>query len=262
MVIYRKYHQFCGSSQQGCVGSAVRYLDSVYPTGPIAFTAACGNALCDQPSYTGYYFNGPTLHSNTIEENIGEYRTYAGLELTARKRLSNHWMMTTSYVRNSQKLFEVTPGVDYLDPTNRVPANLVSGYEDGTRNGPHVFKLSGMYQLPWDITASAFYNAHSNFPFNPNITSPTRPNGLSTVTILIYPTNSKRLPAVQTLDLNFDKSIRLGGARRITLNAAIFNISNANTSLGQTARQNTSTANFLTSIVGPRVMRFGVRVNF
>ena len=48
---------------------------------------------------------------------------------------------------------------------------MVSGYEDGTRNGPHVFKLSGMYQLPWDITASAFYNAHSNFPFNPNITS-------------------------------------------------------------------------------------------
>jgi len=262
MFIYRKYHQFCGSSQQGCVGSAVRYLDSVYPTGPIAFTAPCGNALCDQPSYTGYYFNGPTLHTNTIEENIGEYRTYAGLELTARKRLSNHWMMSTSYVRNNEKLYEVTPGVDFLDPTNRNPVNMVSGYEDGTRNGPHVFKLSGMYQLPWDITASAFYNAHSNFPFNPNITSPTRPNGLGTVTILIYPTNSQRLPAVQTLDLNFDKSIRLGGARRVTLNAAMFNISNANTALGQTARQNTSTANFLTSIVGPRVVRFGLRVNF
>ena len=90
--------QFCGSSQQGCVGSASSTISTRATTGPVAFTAACGNALCDQPSYTGYYFNGPTLHSNTIEENIDEYRTYTGLELTARKRLSNHWMMSTSYV--------------------------------------------------------------------------------------------------------------------------------------------------------------------
>src|SRR5207249_8493727 len=84
MFIYRKYHQFCGSAQQGCAGNAVRYLDSTANyTGPVAFTAACGNALCAQSSYTGYYFNGPTLHSNTIEENITQYRTYAGLELTA-----------------------------------------------------------------------------------------------------------------------------------------------------------------------------------
>ncbi len=55
MFIYRKYHQFCGSAQQGCAGSAVRYLDSTANyTGPIAFTAPCGNATCDQASYTGY----------------------------------------------------------------------------------------------------------------------------------------------------------------------------------------------------------------
>jgi hypothetical protein len=93
--------------------------------------------------------------------------------------------------------------------------------------------------------------------------------------ILIYPYNSHRLPTVKTLDLNFDKTIRLGSARRVTLNAALFNIFNSNTTLalaatsGNTtvgtpngARQNTSTANFLTTIVGPRVARFGVRVNF
>jgi hypothetical protein len=119
-----------------------------------------------------------------------------------------------------------------------------------------------MYQLPWDITASAFFNAHSNFPFNPNITGPTRPNGLGQAGMLIYGINTHRLPAARTLDLNFDKSIRLGGARRLTLNAAIFNISNSNTATGQTERQNTSTANYLTSIIGPRVVRFGVRVNF
>ena len=67
---------------------------------------------------------------------------------------------------------------------------------------------------------------------------------------------------MKTLDLNFDKTIRLGGPRRVVLNAAIFNISNTNTTLAATVRQNTSTANNLTTIVGPRVARFGVRFNF
>jgi hypothetical protein len=95
---------------------------------------------------------------------------------------------------------------------------------------------------------------------------------LGTATMAILPANSERLPAVKTLDLNFDKAIRLGGSRRIVLNAAIFNITNANTTLALAAqstvggvnyaRQNTSTADFLNTIVGPRVARFGVRVNF
>jgi len=263
MFIYRKYSNFCGSAQQGCVGSAVRYLDSTSNyTGPVAFTAACGNTLCDQPSYTGYFFNGPTLHSNTIEENIDQYRTYKGVEFTARKRLANHWMLTGSYVYNRERNYTPTAGLDYLDPTNHLPVETISGYEDGTRNGPHVFKLSGLYQLPFDISMSAFYNAHSNFPFNPNIVTATRANGLGTATINLTPANTQRYPAVKTLDLNFDKAIRLGGPRRVTLNAAIFNITNSNTTLAQTTRQNTATANNLTTIVGPRVVRFGVRVNF
>ena len=273
MFIYRKYADFCGSAQQGCVGSAVRYLDSTANyTGPVAFTAACGNSLCDQASYTGYYFNGPTLHSDTIQENINQYRTYKGLELTARKRLSNHWMMNGSYAYNHEQFYGTTASVDYLDPTNRLPVNLIDGYEDGTRNGPHVFKLSGMYQLPYDISASANYLAHSNFPFNPSITGPTRANGLGAPVIALLPANSQRYPTVGTLDLNFDKAIRLGGPRRIVLNMAMFNILNSNTTLALAsqstpfgityARQNTSTANNLLTIVGPRVIRFGVRVNF
>ena len=253
--IYRKYHQF--------YSSGVRYLDSTANyTGPVAFTAACGNTTCDAASYTEYYWNGPAQHTNTLAENNTEYTKYSGVELTARKRLSNRWMMNGSYVYNHQRLYDVTPSLDYLDPTNRLPTDFISGYESGTRNGPHVFKLSGMYQLPWDIVAAAFFNAHSNFPFNPIIRSPTRANGLSTVDMQIFGNNTLRLPTVRTLDLNFDKAIRFGGNRRVTLNAAIFNIANVNTALGQTTRQNTSTANFLTSIVGPRVVRFGLKVNF
>ena len=78
----------------------------------------------------------------------------------------------------------------------------------------------------------------------------------------LFPINSQRYPTVKLLNLNFDKAVRLGGPRRVTLNVALFNIMNTNTTLAQTTRQNTSTANFLSTIVGPRVIRFGIRVNF
>ena len=68
-------------------------------------------------------------------------------------------------------------------------------------------------------------------PVQPVRLSPTRANGLGTATINLTPQNTQRYPAVKTLDLNFDKTIRLGGARRVDLNAAIFNISNTNTTL-------------------------------
>jgi hypothetical protein len=266
MYIHRKYHQFYDSN--------VRYLDHTGDwSGPIPFAANCGNALCSASSYSGFYYQRATnLHPNTIQENTTGYRNYNGLELTARKRLANRWMMTGSYVLNSVKAYYPTPDLDYSavsssnyggDPTNFAPTNFFNGNEDGTRNGRHVFKLSGMYQLPWDITASAFFNGHTSFPFNPTITVTTARTGTGDNPALrIVPSNTLRYPAVRTLDLNFDKAIRLGGSRRVTLNAAIFNIANMNTVLAQTTRQNTSTANFITTIVGPRVIRFGVRVNF
>ncbi len=145
MFIYRKYHQFLNN---------VRYLDhfSDY-SGPFSFTASCGNSLCDSASYTAQYYQRSTqLHPNTILENTTSYRNYAGLELTARKRLSHRWMMTGSYVYNHVRAYYPNPDLDYTsvcpgspdscgDPTNYSPVNFFNGYEDGTRNGPHVFKL-------------------------------------------------------------------------------------------------------------------------
>jgi hypothetical protein len=182
-------------------------------------------------------------------------------------------MLTTSYVYNHERNFALTPDSwTNLDPTNRQPTNLIDGQEDGTRNAPHVFKLMGMYQLPFDITASSSFGATSGNPFNPSIVGPTRANGLGTATMAIFPANTHRLPPVRILDLNIDKAIRLGGARRVTLNMAMFNLLNDNTTLAlaaqstvsgvSMARQNTSTANFFNTIVGPRVVRFGARFNF
>src|SRR5262249_787946 len=147
---------------------------------------------------------------------------------------------TGSYVLNNVKAYYPTPDLDFTstcasgnpcgDPTNYSPTNFFNGYEDGTRNGKHVFKLSGIYLLPWDISAGANFLAHTSFPFNPTITLTTARTGTGDNPVLrLQANNSQHYPAVKTFDLNFDKVVRLRGSFRVTLSAAIFNIGNVNT---------------------------------
>jgi len=163
---------------------------------------------------------------------------------------------TTSYVYNHARFYAVTPSLDFPRPDHRQPSTPLTG-RGRHRNGPHVFKLTGMYQFPYEISLSQLQRA-LNFPFNPNPGDrdaretawhgDDQPDRANTIHLPLRPhvgpqpdkaSGSVRTPhhaergAVQHLE-------RQHGAR-------------------QTARQNTSTANFLTSIVGPRVLRFGAR---
>jgi len=56
--------------------------------------------------------------------------------------------------------------------------------------------------------------------------------------------------------------VRIGGGRRITLNADLFNAFNNNVVLQQQERLNIATANNITTLLAPRVARFGVKVSF
>ena len=46
------------------------------------------------------------------------------------------------------------------------------------------------------------------------------------------------------------------------LQAAVFNVTNSNTVFAIVTRQNSTTANNVTSVLAPRVARLGVRINF
>ncbi len=266
--IYRKYHQFQATYRTDPGDITATYV-------PVTFTGVCGNATCSQPSYTGVYFQRPTaLHTPTLLRNNGSSSTYNGIEFSARKRLANRWMLSGSIVRNNQKRFDPNPitlgadGVptgDYLDPTNHISitgADYINGYEDSSRSGRWVGKLSGLFQFPWGINAAANYNGHTSFPLNTNIVSGNRTGSLGTATVYLQPFNTLRYATLHQLDVHVDKTLGFGKQRRVALNFDLFNIMNNNVILGQTTRQNTSTANNITTLLAPRVARFGVKVNF
>ena len=261
---HRKYHDF---------QRLYRTQDFSAAFVPVSFTAACGNAAtCGTETFTGTYYQRPGtvgLNPAQILRNDGRFNTYDGLELSARKRLSRHYMMTGSVVFNHELEYQEVPDRDYLDPTNIA---FLNGYEGGNlgqgsttnaRNLPWVAKVGGMYQFPWLVTAAANFIGQAGSPLNIYIQSPNRTSSLGTVNVLLAPNNSVRYDNYYQLDLHVDKAVRLGGGgRKITLNADLFNAFNNNVVLAQQERQNTSTANNITTLLAPRVARFGVKVSF
>ncbi len=249
--IWRRYHNLQGEYRLG-----LRSADFV----PVAFTAACGNATCDQNSYSVTYWQLPFQQpAGTILRNDGTRRSYQGLELVARKRFSNRWMMNGSITYNDTKWFYGGgPDVDYLDPTNVLQQE---GEQVGTSNTRWVAKLTGMYVLPWDVSVAGFLNARDGYPYNRTVLTPTRTGGIGTASVFVKQYAEERYDDFVQFDLRVDKTVKLGPTQWV-VSLDAFNLLNSNAVLGAITRQNASNANFVTTILAPRVFRFGVRLKF
>ena len=122
-------------------------------------------------------------------------------------------------------------------------------------------KLSGMYALPWGMSASGFLNTREGLQFNRTIQSPTRTGSLGTVNVNIEPQGTTHYPTFTQLDAHWDKTFRFD-KRGFSFNVDAFNLMNAATVLARNTRQDASNGNFATTILAPRVARFGIKVNF
>jgi hypothetical protein len=253
--IYRRYHNNQSSPRDGVTTESYIHANS-----PVTFTRACGNTLCDGASFTGTYFQRTTPQpaASTTRMN-GSYTVYHGVEVTARKRFSSNWLMNSSFSFNNTRGFNPVATRDYTDPTNR---EFTEGMESSGLNGARwLAKFAGMYALPWNMSVSAFYNLREGLQFNRTIQSPNRTGGGGTVNVLIEPQGTRHLPVHKQLDFNFDKTVSFG-RRRITFSATAFNVLNASTVLGRETRQDFARANFVTSILAPRIVRVGAKLNF
>jgi carboxypeptidase family protein len=211
------------------------------------------------------------------------HRTFNGFEISARKRMSNHWLMNTSFAYNSTIVSmngwagdsanglptSNLTGILPEDPTNRSARNgaqydyLTSGSGLGNVyiNSKWLYKLSGLYNLPYDVNVSAFLNARQGYPEEFALNNASRPNGAGTILVLLNPIGDTRLPNYANLDFHIDRPVRLGTARFVpTLD--IFNVMNNNILQGVRTTQNAANANQVQAITAPRVLRFGIRVNW
>jgi hypothetical protein len=273
--IWRRYGDFQFTDLNGVATSD--YTATTFTPAASACPAA-QNAVCPTVTMFVPNFQVPTVSTLT---NAGGYnRTFNGMEVTARKRLSNHWLMNSSFAYNSTLVnfddftgsinaTSTTSATLVEDPTNRSLRNgfqydypsAGSGIGNIYVNSKYLFKLSGMYQLPYAVNVSAFYNARQGYPFERFVQGPPRINGGGTPSILVDNVGDSRLPTFQNLDFHVERPIKLG-TTRIIPSLDIFNVTNNNTVQAIRGTQNASNANNIQAIVAPRVLRFGARFNW
>jgi Carboxypeptidase regulatory-like domain/TonB-dependent Receptor Plug Domain len=265
--IHRRDH-----NPQGTVDSDVAGWDSKFTQIPVKEPGRDGvfNTSDDEVIQVYNQNAGITLAPKTVnDDRLATH--YNGLEITATKRYSKGWTVLTGYTysHTRQEL------QDLRNPNN---AFVNTNGESGGRR--HNFKISGSYQLPYQITFGANYRISSGLPITrsynvPQCSATVTSDCVSQANLSVNaePRGSVELPALGTLDLRAARTFKLNGAR-IELAMNMFNVSNANTvfsvrqGTGTTgvkykndaAQPTTQIATFLspTGILGPRIISFGI----
>jgi hypothetical protein len=236
-----------------------------------------------------FTYVGPEQDGTNILRNIDDYtQTYNGIDLSARKRMSNNFMVNAGLTLQRQKAdyggadapayqlgdgglsgvtFPFDPGmVPFLDGEAYAFAPGGSGKSGVYPYSEWQFKLSGVYQLPWDFSVGAFGRYQQGYPFVlfATISDPSLSAALGTSrhNILVEPFGSRRFDNIFTLDLQFEKGFEFGNYGRLALSANLFNVTNTNTVIRRTRAVTSSTLNRIDELISPRALRIGARYSF
>lgn len=269
--VWRKYDQFAWSDR-----------DNWDSTNFQSFTlnpACTGNAICVGP--ITYFRPTSTIPSPFVYTNQPDrHRDYNGVEFALVKRYSDRWMANVSFAYNDAIDYWDSPRA-YEDPTNiaqlhgaaYAPESGGSGIDNIFNNAKWLTKASGSYTLPWwsiNVAGNLQYRQGNPFPIAVSVT--TRGGGVGDTTIFQESLGDRRLANIFVADFKLDKAFTFG-TMRISPSMEIFNLGNANTilayrrvmySYNATSGVGTqpTNANDISGIIAPRVIRFGVRVNW
>ena len=233
-------------------------------------------ATCPQPSarcQTIVYWEPiVALPAAMIATNRPDFdKRYHGLEITARKRMRDRWMLDGSVSFNDARM-HFRSSRAYQDPTNidkldgaqagLVPPDAVDRLGTPYGNARWVAKLSGAYTSPWwDIGLAGSYQGRQGYQFSQTIQTPSRANRAGFVAVLLDPVGEVRYPALHLIDLGVSRPFRIG-PMTVTASVDVFNLANVNTVLSRQGVQNSAMANQVSTIVAPRVIRLGVRASW
>ena len=282
---HRTYDGTIAAVAREADGSLVDPEDFI-PQTPLQVNTSVGNFTVPY-SVLGVPSNGDSLLTN-----IDEYsQSYNGIDLIGRKRMSNNFMINASVTLQQQKAhydggnsYFVTTGEGFTGIVFADPLG-VPNYDDqlyafvsagSGKAGIYPFsewtmRVSGVYQLPWDMTVGAFMRYQQGQP-RPLFTSVSDNAlaggglnsfyGTSTHLILVAPLDTLRYENIFTLDFNLRKTFEIGAYGRITGSVDVFNVTNSNMVILRQNNVRSSTFNIINENLSPRAVRFGLRYSF
>ena len=278
---YRKSQDFTWNRFEKTRGAGDYYTTADY----VLAGTRTGVLPNGQPYSVPYY----TLKSGTatpvyyVFTNRDDYsQTYQDIELSAVKRMSRNWMLRGNVTLSDWKQ-HVGPGaiVD-LSPllsnsTNSFDSCSVcdgatvassGGIGNNYINSRWAYSLTGVYQLPWRMSIGGALNGREGYLIPYRVTFRDKREGTQK-NLLVSPSfDDSRLPNVTNLDLRLAKDISLAGKAALNLSIDAFNVLNSHTVLDRNtlldvgANGTDPIYNHISTLMSPRILRFGARVKF
>ena len=239
--------------------------------------------LTDNPE--GLY----TDYTKTVMMDPKRHNTYWGIDFVFTKRLTNRWMLNGSVTYQDQRSYFGDNG--YLDPTNLwASEGQIYAFDMGGGSGKitrpfftrWMFKLMGLYQLPWDISLSGTVSAHQGTYYQTyfNLEDDTLPNPDSYYNSMATTKYNDRthLGDVWVVNFKFEKMFKIGGLGKMYFSADVFNSLNSQTILRKEDigygtfyyesgtlvdyADPSATSGFNNEILNPLLVRLGMRFQF
>jgi len=203
-----------------------------------------------------------------ITNNPAAETNYKTFEIAVMKRPARGWQVGTSYSStwidvpiscggSGSGLGSGTPLVWY--PT-RCLTNPNQVFNTANKNREWQAKVSGAYNLPWGILASANYDIRSGQVQARQVLF-TGGQSIRSIALNVEPIGTFRLDNTHELDVRAAKRVNLGGARSVELRFDIYNALNKGT---VTTVNLQSGADYLrpATILFPRILQLGATFTF
>jgi hypothetical protein len=200
------------------------------------------------PNLNGQFDN---YWSNRPEENTD----YNGSDVTVNKRMSHHWSFTGG------ASFGKTKG-DALGGDLNNPNSAQYRYGSFGMDIPWSYRMSGMYELPYQIFASATYQYIKGAPETSTVSVASTTVRLTqgTTTVWVAPRGDTRLPNLAQLDMSLRKTWRMSG-RTFEPRIDFFNLTNQATITNRVTQFGPNYGR-ASAIQRGRLIKFGVSVEF
>jgi hypothetical protein len=209
-----------------------------------------------------------TFQTQALAAGTGSDRVYTNdkrndadfhtMEFALNRRFSGKWMMLTSFGYTWSTMMHTAGGARTFVYR---PFDMLFGDGGKETDGLWNYKIIGRYVLPYEIGFSGSWRVQSGFNYARTISVTMPVEGART--IRVQPIDANRYPSVAILDFRLDKTLQFGKFGKVTPMLDVFNIMNSGVPVA-VRTTNTATAPFndVTTILNPRVIRFGFRFNF
>ena len=222
--IHRAFGNLMGFAYENAIWTPVQRRDP----GPDGLTGTPD----DGHMVTVYDLSNASVASSVYTNPDGAWRRYDGWQLIASRRHAGDWQVQASYTRARAhgtigQGFHTNAGRGDLSQGNGGnPNRLINGDGRSPHDPTHEAKLLGFWQLRWlpAVRVAGVYRYVSGAAWGRTFRALGLAQGFENV--LAEPRGTRRVEAVNNLDLRVEATLPLGGRRHLSLFGDVFNVTN------------------------------------